>query len=191
MMKKEDIIFLPNKSLRMPSAEIKDFNSPETKKLIDDMLAATLDWEASRKHEVAVGLAAVQIDKLFRAVIVREDFDDYRNKNFFVMINPEIIKLEGLPVIEHEGCLSVKNLYGKVARYPKVKFKYYDRDGKEVIRTAKGFFAKVIQHEVDHLNGKLYVDHIKGKVDSFFRLESSGEMLQLDYEQVTESGIFR
>ena len=66
MMKKEDIIFLPNKSLRMPSAEIKDFNSPETKKLIDDMLAATLDWEASRKHEVAVGLAAVQIDKLFR-----------------------------------------------------------------------------------------------------------------------------
>ena len=160
-MKKEDIIFLPNKSLRMPSAEIKDFNSPETKKLIDDMLAATLDWEASRKHEVAV------------------------------MINPEIIKLEGLPVIEHEGCLSVKNLYGKVARYPKVKFKYYDSDGKEVIRTAKGFFAKVIQHEVDHLNGKLYVDHIKGKVDSFFRLESSGEMLQLDYEQVTESGIFR
>lgn len=191
MLKREDIIYLPNKSLRMPSAEIKDFNSPKTKQLIEDMLSATLDWEASRDHEVAVGLAAVQVNKLFRVVIVREDFDDYRNKNFFVMINPEIIKLEGLPIIEPEGCLSVRNMYGKVARYPKVKFKYYDQDGKEFTKTAKGFFAKVIQHEVDHLNGKLYVDYIKDKPDNFFQLKPSGEMIQLNYAEVTKSNIFR
>lgn len=191
MAKKEDIIFLPNKSLRQQSEVITDFSSPKLKALINDMLEATLDWEASRKHEVAVGLAGVQIDRLFRVVIVREDFDNYKNKNFFVMINPEIIKTEGLPVIEPEGCLSVKNMYGKVARYPKVKFKYFDENGKEIIKTAKGFLAKVIQHEVDHLDGVLYVDRVVNPENAFFSLQPDGEMIELDYEQIKKTGILR
>ena len=191
MAKKEDIIFLPNKSLRQQSKPITDFKSAKLKSLINDMLESTLDWESSRKHEVAVGLAAVQIDQLYRVVIVREDFDDYNNKNFFVMINPEITKTEGLPIIEPEGCLSVKNMYGKVARYPKVKFKYFDENGQEITKTAKGFLAKVIQHEVDHLNGILYVDRVSNPENAFFSLQPNGEMLKLDYEQIKKAGVLR
>lgn len=191
MMTKQNIITLPNSHLRAKSKPVKDVKDPKVVELIDDMLNVVLDWESSRKHEVAVGLAAVQVDKLIRIIIVREDFDDYRNKNFFAMINPEIIKLEGLPVIEPEGCLSVKDMYGKTARYPKVKFRYLDRDGRTVEKTAKGFFAKVIQHELDHLDGILYVDRVVNPKDSFFRLASDGDMVELDYNEIKETGIFR
>jgi peptide deformylase len=191
MLKKEDIITLPNAHLRQASETVADVNDPKIVELIDDMLEVVLDWEASRKHEVAVGLAAVQVDRLVRIAIVREDFDDYRNKNFFVMINPEIVKLEGLPVIEPEGCLSVKNMYGKVARYPKVKFKYTDRNGNQVEQTAKGFFARVVQHEIDHLDGTLYVDRVTNPEDSFFRLTASGDMVKLSYDEIKKDNILR
>jgi peptide deformylase len=191
MLRKEDIITLPNNDLRKKSQSITNVKDGEVVGLINDMLTAVIDWENSREHEVAVGLAAVQIDRLFRVVLVREDFDDYRNKNFFVMINPEIVKLEGLPVIESEGCLSVKNMYGKVARYPKVKFKYLDVDGDVVERTAKGFFARVIQHEIDHLDGTLYTDRVADPENSFFRLTSSGDMVKLNYDEIEKDNILR
>lgn len=82
MMTKQNIITLPNSHLRDKSKPVKDVKDPKVIELIDDMLNVVLDWESSRKHEVAVGLAAVQVDKLIRIIIVREDFDDYRNKNF-------------------------------------------------------------------------------------------------------------
>lgn len=65
----------------------------------------------SASHEVAVALAAVQIDRLERVVIVRADFDDKTNREFVPLINPEIVKSEGTPVLEHEGCLSVSDIY--------------------------------------------------------------------------------
>ena len=90
----KDIITLPNHDLRLHSKKVAQL-TPEVAQVIDDMMAATIDWEASRPHEVAVALAAVQIDQLQRIVIVREVFDDKNNQNFTVLINPKITKYEG------------------------------------------------------------------------------------------------
>lgn len=181
MATKEDIITLPNSHLRQKSARVGVI-TPEIKQIITDMKDATIDWEASRKHEVGVALAAVQIDKLFRIVIIRNDIDDRDNKEFQLLINPEITKTEGDLTEDHEGCLSVKDVYGIVPRYEKVKVKAIDINGKPFRITATGFLARVLQHEIDHNNGKLFVDIIKGQSDKFFRLKSDGKLEPLDFE---------
>lgn len=181
MATKEDIITLPNSHLRQKSARVGVI-TPEIKRIITDMKDATIDWEASRKHEVGVALAAVQIDKLFRIVIIRNDIDDRDNKEFQLLINPEITKTEGDLIEDHEGCLSVKDVYGIVPRYEKVKVKAIDINGKPFRITATGFLARVLQHEIDHNNGKLFVDIIKGQSDKFFRLKSDGKLEPLDFE---------
>ena len=166
------------------------FDSPELWQLIDDMLAATIDWENSRPHEVAVALAAVQIDKLYRVVIVREDFDDKTNQNFTVLINPEIVKGEGEILTEHEGCLSVKDVYGLVPRWSKVRVKAIDINGNEVrVKSPNPFIARILQHEIDHTNGICFVDHISDQKDAFFILTESGDLKPYSYEKVVKSGI--
>lgn len=175
------IIYLPNDHLRKRSRKV-GLVSKDIINIIDDMKAATLDWEDNRKHEVGVALAAVQIDKLFRVVIIREDFDNKDNRDFKVLINPEITKYEGKIVKDYEGCLSVKDIYGKVPRYQKVRVKALDINGNEFRLKAEGFLARVIQHEVDHVNGKLFIDHIKNSKDSFYLLDKEGKLIGLDYE---------
>ena len=93
-MKKEDIITLPNPNLREKSVKVTEVND-EVLKLIADMTSSALDWEASRPHEISAALAAVQIDRLDRVVIVRSDFDDKESNEFTTLINPEIVKYEG------------------------------------------------------------------------------------------------
>ena len=115
-MTKDDIITLPNPHLREKSAKISELDDA-TLSLIKDMTAAAIDWEASRPHEISAALAAVQIDALQRVVIIRSDFDDKENNDFTALINPEIVKYEGAIVEDYEGCLSVKDIYGKVPRY--------------------------------------------------------------------------
>lgn len=181
VVKKEDIITLPNPHLRAKSSRVHVITD-ETKKLIEDMTSAALDWEASRPHEISAALAAVQIDRLERVVIVRADFDDKDNTEFVPLINPEIVKKEGQPVvIQAEGCLSVKHVYGNVPRYPKVRVKALDINGDEIRIKAEGFMAMLLQHEIDHTNGIVFVDHIKENEDAFFKLDDSGELLPLDY----------
>jgi peptide deformylase len=176
------LITLPNPHLRQRSKKV-GFISDEITQLIADMESATLDWEASREHEVGVALAAVQIDKLYRIVVIRNDFDDKSDKSFQVLINPEITKYEGDIVEDYEGCLSVRNLYGKVPRYTKVRVKALDARGREFRLTAEGFLARVIQHEVDHTNGIVFIDHIKDEKDAFFILDSEGKLEPLDYDK--------
>lgn len=180
-MKKEDIITLPNAHLRQKSSKIKP--SDATKKLVDNMVSATLDWEDSRPHEIGAALAAVQIDRLERVVIVRSDFDDKTSREFTVLLNPQIIKLEGDVVKDHEGCLSVKDVYGHVPRHNKVKVKAQDIEGNEIRIKAEGFLARVLQHEIDHTNGTLFIDHIKDNQDAFYQLNDAGELAALDYEK--------
>jgi len=167
-MKKEDIITLPNQHLRQKSTKVKP--SDATKKLVDDMVSATLDWEDSRPHEIGAALAAVQTDKLERLIIIRSDFDDKASREFTILLNPQIIKLEGDLVKDHEGCLSVKDVYGLVPRYDKVKVKAQDIDGNEIRIKAEGFLARVLQHEIDHTNGIVFIDHIKNEENAFFQL---------------------
>lgn len=87
------------------------------------MQDATLEWEDGRDHEVGVALAAVQIDELWRAVVIRNNFEDKSDRTFRVFINPEITKYEGEVVADYEGCLSIKNVYGLVPRHSKVRVK--------------------------------------------------------------------
>ena len=190
MADRHSIITLPHPDLRKRSSRIHVITD-ETKQLIADMRAAALDWEDSRPHEIAVALAAVQIDRLERAVIVRADFEDKANREFVVLINPEIAKAEGDLVTDHEGCLSVKDLYGAVPRHDKVRVRAIDEEGREVRIKAEGFLARILQHEIDHTNGICFVDHIKDQHDAFFTLTNKGELEPTSYDTVLKAGIFR
>lgn len=190
MNEKNLIISLPNPHLRQRSQRIKVFDA-ELTKLIETMKAATLDWEASRKHEVGVALAAVQIDQLRRVIIIRNNFDDKTDKSFSVFINPEIVKLDGEIEEDYEGCLSVQDIYGKVPRHTKVRLKALNEDGREIRVRAEGFLARVFQHEIDHTNGTMFVDHISNKPEAFYKLTAEGKLEQIDYEQVKKASILR
>lgn len=181
-MKSEDIITLPNEHLREKSVKVHVITD-EVKKLVENMTSASLDWENTRPHEISAALAAVQVDRLERVVIIRSNFDDKADKSFTALINPEIIKFEGELVSDYEGCLSVKNIYGKVPRHSKIRVKAMDIDGNEVRFKAEGFLARVIQHEIDHTNGLVFVDHIKDQKDAFYTLDEKGELQPLDYEK--------
>lgn len=180
-MKKEKIITLPNERLREKSSRVHVITD-DTVQLIDDMVSASLDWEDSRPHEISAALAAVQVNYLMRVVIVRSDFEDKTARDFTALINPEIVKYEGDVVEDYEGCLSVSKVYGKVPRHTRVRVKALDLEGKEVRFKAEGFLARVIQHEIDHTNGTLFVDHIKGKKEAFYTLDEKGELQPLDYD---------
>ena len=179
-MTKEAIITLPNGHLRQRSKKV-GLVSDDVKKIISDMEAATLDWEDSRKHELGVALAAVQIDQPLRIVVIRTNFEDKSNRSFHTFINPKITKYEGKLVEDFEGCLSVKNVYGKVPRYEKVRVTALDKNGKQVRVTAEGFLARIFQHEIDHTNGIVFIDHIKDSTRAFFRLNEDGGLEKLDY----------
>lgn len=181
-VKKEDIIILPNPHLRKKSQKVTLVDD-STVKLIKDMTDASLDWEDSRPHEISAALAAVQIDALKRVIIVRSSFDDKSDREFTALINPEIVKYEGKVVYDHEGCLSVADVYGKVPRHSKIRVRALDVNGNEFRFKADGFLARVIQHEVDHINGILFIDHIKEQTDAFYRLNSEGELEPLDYDE--------
>lgn len=182
---RDTIITLPNSHLRQNSKRI-GFINQDTKDLVDRMKEATLDWEDSREHEVGVALAAPQIDELLRVVIVRDDFEDKKNRNFITLINPVITKYEGELVEDYEGCLSVTDIYGRVPRYQKVRVKALDINGKEFRFSAEDFMARVIQHEIDHTKGVVFIDHIKDDPKAFYKLDKDGQLIKLDYKKEIE-----
>ena len=179
-MTKSDIIALPDPRLRERSKKVGHIDG-DIRRLAQNMMEATLDWEASREHEHGVALAAVQVGQLWRIIVVRQDFEDKTNREFGVFINPEIVKQEGEPEEDLEGCLSVKDIYGSVARYPKVKVKALNLDGQPVRLTATGFLARVFQHEIDHTNGLVFVDRVENAA-KLFTLEPDGSFTPLKAE---------
>ncbi len=188
-MKKEDIITLPHPHLREKSSKVSAIDD-EITQLVRDMTDASLDWEDSRPHEISAALAAVQVDRLKRVVIVRSSFEDKSDREFVTLINPEIVKYEGKIVEDFEGCLSVSNIYGKVPRHSKIRVRALDENGNEIRFKADGFLARVIQHEIDHTNGILFVDHIKDREDAFYTLDEKGELKPLEYhEHIKDSTI--
>jgi peptide deformylase len=181
-MTKDDIITLPNPHLRQKSQKVGVITD-EIRQVVADMEAATISWDTSREHEVGVALAAVQIDRLYKIVVVRNDYDNKDDHTFTVFINPEIVKSEGPMVDDYEGCLSVPNVYGKVSRYSKVKVKARNLEGQEFRVTAEGFLARIFQHEIDHCNGLVFIDHIKDDTNAFYRLNENGSLDKLDYDR--------
>ena len=181
-MKKEKIISLPNTKLRQKSTKVREI-TPEILHIIDNMTAVALEWENTRPHEISAAIAAPQIGHLNRIIIVRSDLEDKNIRDFTALINPEIIKLEGEITKDFEGCLSVPGIYGKVSRHNKARVKALDINGNEVRFKVDGFLSRVIQHEIDHINGIVFIDHIKDDEDAFFELDKEGELQPLDYEK--------
>lgn len=179
-MKKEAIITLPHPHLRQKSVRVHVVTD-QTRQLIKNMTDASIDWEDSRPHEISAALAAVQIDALERVIIVRSDFDDKATRTFTALINPQIVKYEGSQVTDYEGCLSINRVYGKVSRYSKIRVKALNAEGREVRFKAEGYLARVIQHEIDHTNGIMFIDHIHDQKDAFYTLDEKGELQPLDY----------
>jgi len=182
IMTKEDIIALPNPHLRQKSQKV-GVVTDEIRQIVEEMKAATIDWDESREHEVGVALAAVQIDRLYKIVVVRNNHDDKTDQTFTVFLNPEIVKHEGEVAADFEGCLSVPDIYGKVPRHSKVRVKALNLAGKPFRVTAEGFLARVFQHEIDHTNGMVFIDHIKDSPEAFFRINEAGKLEPLDYDK--------
>lgn len=144
---------LPTESLRKPSARI-DKITPQITTLISDMIE-TLDFVGG------VGLAAPQIGKNIRLFITNY------SKVPRIFINPEIRVIDNSLVKEVEGCLSVPGKRGSTPRFKAVEVAYLDENGNGKVYQATGFRAKIMQHEIDHLEGKLYIDRVKSKKDLY------------------------
>lgn len=185
-MPASDIISVPDKRLRETSSRIAVVTD-EVEAIIEKMKAATLDWEAQRDSEVGVALAAVQIGEMERIVVVRNRPDDKSDKDFETFINPEIVKYEGEVSEEPEGCLSIPDIYGVVPRHETVRIKALDINGNPFRVKVSGFLARVFQHEIDHLRGKLFVDHVKA--DKFYRIEQDGKLTPLTAEEIDSARI--
>ena len=190
MASRDIIISLPNTHLHNKSERVGIITG-QVRQIIEEMKSATLDWEATRPHEAGVALAAIQIDKPLKIVVIRNNFDDKDDKSFSVFINPEVTKLEGKIEEDYEGCLSVQDVYGKVPRYSKARIRALDENGRQIRIKAEGFLARVLQHEIDHINGITFVDHIKDHRGSFYQLTEDGKLVKLDYDKVKTTGILR
>lgn len=176
------LITTPDPRLRQKSAKIREITD-DTHELIADMVTASLAWEQQHPYELSAAMAAPQMGENQRVIIVRDDLDDKDNKSFTALINPEIIRTEGKLVKEQEGCLSVPEIYGLVERPQKIKVKAQLEDGTEVRLKASGFLARTLLHEIDHLNGILFIDHIRNVPNAFYRMNDQGELVPVtDYE---------
>jgi len=110
-----------------------------------------------------IGLAAPQINLgISLAVIDLSEIEEYKKEKPLVLINPEILESHG-EIIKEEGCLSIPDLHGEVKRADEILLKYYDFNMNEINVELKGYLSRVVQHETDHLNGKLFIDYISAE----------------------------
>ena len=146
-----EILLVPNPQLKQVSKPV-DRVDDETRALMDDMLETMYDAPG-------IGLAAIQVGEPLRIIVMDlAGKDEQPNPQYFV--NPEILEdVEDLLPWE-EGCLSVPDYFEEVERPGRVKIRYLNYEGKEVTEWAEGLYAVCIQHEMDHLNGVLFIDHL-------------------------------
>ncbi len=145
------LIILPDPLLRQVSTPIERVDA-DLQKLADDMLETMYDAPG-------IGLAAIQVG-IARRLLVIDVSKEGEEKQPLVIINPEIIKSSDARSVYEEGCLSIPDYYAEVERPAQVTVKSIDRDGKEQVIEADGLLATCLQHEIDHLNGVLFIDHI-------------------------------
>lgn len=175
------IITTPDPRLRRKSAKVREIND-ETHQIIADMVELSRAWENEHPYELSAAMAAPQIGVNQRIIIVRDDLDDKENNNFTALINPEVIRAEGRTIKEQEGCLSVPEIYGMVGRPSKVKIKALLEDGHEVRIKATGYLARTLLHEIEHLDGILFIDHIRDDRNAFYRINDHGDLVSIDYD---------
>jgi peptide deformylase len=163
------ILEFPDERLRKKAAVVKTVDD-KIKKLVDDMLETMYESKG-------VGLAATQVDVHQRVIVI--DVSEEKNDPLF-LINPEIIEKDGIKESE-EGCLSVPGFFEKVKRAEHVRVKALNREGQSFEFEARDLLAVCVQHEMDHLNGKLFVDYIsslkrqriKKKLEKIHKMEKS------------------
>ena len=184
MTKKDipSIVTTPDPRLRQKSEKVHQIDD-EIKRIIDEMIASSLAWEEEHEFELSAAMAAPQLGYNKRIIVVREDMSNKDNANFVPLINPVVIKTEGKIIEDYEGCLSVPSIYGKVGRPYKARIKAVTENGEEVRLKATGFLARTLLHEIDHLDGVLFIDHIKDQTDAFYKLNSKGDLESLDYDK--------
>ena len=184
MTKKDipSIVTTPDPRLRQKSEKVHQIDD-ETKRIIDEMIASSLAWEEEHEFELSAAMAAPQLGYNKRIIVVREDMSNKDNANFVPLINPVVIKTEGKIIEDYEGCLSVPSVYGKVGRPYKARIKAVTENGEEVRLKATGFLARTLLNEIDHLDGVLFIDHIKDQTDAFYKLNDKGDLEPLDYDK--------
>ena len=175
------IITTPDARLREKSEKVRKIDDGILK-VISDMRKLSLDWEADHPYELSAAMAAPQMGVNKRIIIIRDDMEDKKNGSFTALINPEVIRTEGKIKKDYEGCLSVPSIYGMVPRATKVKIKAKLEDGTEVRIKATDELARTLLHEIDHLDGILFIDHIKGVKDAFYEMNKKGELVPVDYD---------
>lgn len=151
-MAKLKVYEYPHPILRQKAQKVEKVDD-ELRKLLDDMLETMYE-------EVGVGLAAPQVGVSKRMLVIDYERDEEHPGNPIYMINPEIIWKSEEKVCGEEGCLSVPGQRAEVERFAKIKVRYVDYHGQQQEVLAEDFFAIVIQHEMDHLDGILYIDRI-------------------------------
>ena len=177
-----EIITTPDPRLREKSAKVSTIDD-EVLDVIAKMRELSLDWEKEHPYELSAAMAAPQMGVLKRIIIVRDDMEDKKNANFTALINPEVIRAEGKVKRDYEGCLSVPSVYGMVPRPTKVKVKAKLEDGTEVRIKANDELARTLLHEIDHLDGILFIDHIKDDPKAFYKMNDKGDLEPVDYEK--------
>ncbi len=151
-----EIVTPPNPTLRQRAKNIRNI-TPAIESLIGDMI------ETMRAAK-GVGLAAPQVDIGQRVIVVEygEGSEDPEKENkpakLYVVVNPEIVRHSKETILGNEACLSIPGYYGEVVRYEKVTVKGLDRNGKTFRLKPKGWLARIFQHEIDHINGVLFID---------------------------------
>lgn len=156
------IIALPDSKLRQRSQEVNSFDEALSRLISDlaDILEAQTD-------PPGLGLSAVQIGILKRVFVAK-----IRNKTRH-FVNPKILKFSKKEAAYLEGCFSVPALYGHVIRPAEIDLEAFNKQGQKTAAHWKGLAARVIQHEIDHLNGILFIDHIHNQNGKLFRVETT------------------
>ncbi len=165
------IVTVPNEILRQKTQRVRAFDQT-----LQDLAQDLIDTVRNAQEPEGAGLSANQIGVNKSVCVVRkfrEDIDGQpstEETEMIVMVNPEIIKFSKETETDWEGCLSIPDKYGQVKRSKKIKVKYKGIGGKQRTLNASNFFARVIQHEIDHLNGILFTDKVQGKLvnDDYF-----------------------
>jgi peptide deformylase len=145
------IVLYPDPILKKKSQPIREFK-PELKTLAENMTETMRDANG-------VGLAAIQIGEAIRMMVMDELYDQEEKGESITLINPEVLSEEGTDFSE-EGCLSIPDVREDVERALKVKVKFQDLEGKEQTRDYEGLLARCVLHEIDHMNGQLFIQRI-------------------------------
>ncbi|RMF11436.1 MAG: peptide deformylase [Alphaproteobacteria bacterium] len=146
------VVCIPDPVLRAKSAPVEHIDDA-LKRLAGDMIETMY-------AAPGIGLAAIQVAVPRRMLVVDTDYEGEEDRNPRVFVNPEILWRSDEMRVHNEGCLSVPEHYAEVARPARVRVKYLDLEGREHVEEADGLLATCLQHEIDHLDGRLFVDHL-------------------------------